>query len=152
MKFGAGTGDWPSGFLQFQCPSTKLSLAEWHRTDLIPLGPLFPLPSMKWREYCFFLLVQHRWTRRVVIVVVLGDVCETAGIHCLRGSEGGRGGEGQKEQYLVSTHPSQLLSPPPPLPCFWFGESFIPPIMLCIGADWERVYGLTSCFFACFLN
>ena len=49
-------------------------------------------------------------------------------------------------------------------PCFWFGEFFIPPIMLCIGAGWEggvwahNLFGFfvlfcfCFCFFACFLN
>lgn len=51
-------------------------------------------------EYYFFLLVQHCWAGSIV-VVVLGDVCKTAGAHCLQdGNKGERGGEGQKEQLL----------------------------------------------------
>ena len=52
---------------------------------------------------------------------------------------------------LVSIHPSLPFCLQPP--CLWFGESFIPPIMLCIGAGWEGgVYGLTSCCCCCFLH
>lgn len=52
-----------------------------------------------------------------------------------RGSKGDSGGEGRKEQLFGIDPLSQPSSPQPP--CFWFGESFIPPIMLCIGAGWE---------------
>lgn len=52
-----------------------------------------------------------------------------------RGNKGEIGGEGQKEPFFG-------VGPPIPAflssaPVFLVGESFIPPMMLCVGAGWE---------------
>lgn len=39
--------------------STKTSLAKRHRTNPTLFGPQFPLPSLKGKEYSFFLSIQH---------------------------------------------------------------------------------------------
>lgn len=53
-------------------------------------------------EYYFFLLVQHCWAGSIVIVVVLGDVCKTAGAHCLQDEIRGKEEErDRRSNYLV---------------------------------------------------
>lgn len=103
---------------------------------------------MKWKENYFFLLVQHCWTWSIVIVVVLGDVCKTAGAHCLQeeiGRKWRRGTEGAIIWYrsthpclpLFNPHVSGLVSP-----------SYHPWCFALVQAG-KGVYGLTSC---CFLH
>lgn len=62
LPTGAGTGDWLSGLPGFQLPSIQASPIKWRRIKVTPVEPQFPLLSMKWEEYYFFLLVLHCWT------------------------------------------------------------------------------------------
>lgn len=86
-----------------------------------------------------------------VIVVVLGDVCETAGAHCLKEEVREKVEERDgRSNSLVLIRPSLPFSLQPPR--FWFGESFIPPIMLCIGAGWGGGCMVSQVVVVCMLS
>lgn len=132
--------------------SAKTSLAKWHRTNPTLFGPQFPLPSLKGKEYSFFLSIQHCQPWKFSHCCRLGwrvqNYRSSLPKEEIEETVGERDG---RSNSLVSIHPSLPFSLQPP--CLWFGESFIPPIMLCIGAGWEGgVYGLTSCCCCCFLH
>ena len=135
--------------------STKTSLAKWHRTNPTLFGPQFPLPSLKGKEYSFFLLIQHCQPWKVELFFSWVTCAKLQELTAKRGNGGERGGEGQKEQFF-GIHPPvpAFLSSTPMFLVWWVLRTTHNALhwrRLGRGGVWAHKL-LLLLFFACFLN